>query len=106
MSDSKHRPIRSFVLRGGRLTSAQQHALDELWPHYGIEPRETVLEFEDHFENPGDVIVEIGFGSARRVAVQTLGQGRNVLGHARAFVGIRHQQGYTARNERMRAPVS
>lgn len=63
MSDSKHRPIRSFVLRGGRLTSAQQHALDELWPHYGIEPTETVLEFEDHFENPGDVIVEIGFGN-------------------------------------------
>jgi tRNA (guanine-N7-)-methyltransferase len=63
MTDPKHRSIRSFVLRKGRLTVAQQHALDELWPHYGIEHRETVLEFDDHFESPGDVIVEIGFGN-------------------------------------------
>lgn len=63
MTDPKHRNIRSFVLRKGRLTTAQQHALDELWPHYGIEPRETVLDFEDHFDRSADVIVEIGFGN-------------------------------------------
>ena len=63
MTEPTHRNIRSFVLRKGRLTIAQQHALDELWPHYGIERSETLLNFEDHFDRPADVIVEIGFGN-------------------------------------------
>ena len=63
MTEPTNRKIRSFVLRKGRLTIAQQHALDELWPHYGIEHRETVLVFEDHFEREAEVIVEIGFGN-------------------------------------------
>ncbi len=63
MIDKKKRPIRSFVLRGGRLTVAQQHALDELWPHFGIEQRESVLDPEDYFDRPADTIVEIGFGN-------------------------------------------
>jgi tRNA (guanine-N7-)-methyltransferase len=63
MTEPTHRNIRSFVLRKGRLTIAQQHALDELWPHYGIDHRETVLDFEDHFERVADVIVEVGFGN-------------------------------------------
>jgi len=63
MTDKHKRPIRSFVLRGGRLTVAQQLALDELWPHYGIEQRETLLDFEDYFDHVADIIVEIGFGN-------------------------------------------
>lgn len=63
MTDPKHRNIRSFVLRKGRLTVAQQHALDELWPHYGIERGETLLNFDDHFGRTAEVIVEIGFGN-------------------------------------------
>ena len=63
MNDKTHRNIRSFVLRKGRLTIAQQHALDELWPHYGIERSETLLDFDDHFDRLADVIVEIGFGN-------------------------------------------
>jgi len=62
-SKSRHRPIRSFVLRGGRLTRAQQHALDELWPHYGIDEGAGVVDFSEHFGNASDVIVEIGFGN-------------------------------------------
>ena len=50
-------------MRGGRLTVAQQHALDELWPHYGIEQHETLLDFDDYFDHPADVIMEIGFGN-------------------------------------------
>ena len=50
-------------MRGGRLTVAQQNALDELWPHFGIEQHETLLDFDDYFEHPADVIVEIGFGN-------------------------------------------
>jgi len=81
MTESKHRKIRSFVLRKGRLTIAQQHALDELWPHYGIENRATVLDFDDHFERPAEVIVEIGFGNGEstwRMARQE--PGKNFIG--------------------------
>jgi len=63
VSNQHKRPIRSFVLRGGRLTVAQQHALDELWPHYGIAQHDTLLDFEDYFNQAADVIVEIGFGN-------------------------------------------
>jgi len=63
MTESTHRSIRSFVLRKGRLTSAQQHALDELWPRYGIEAGESVMDFYDHFERSAEVILEIGFGN-------------------------------------------
>jgi tRNA (guanine-N7-)-methyltransferase len=65
MTEENLRPIRSFVMRGGRLTIAQQHALDELWPHFGIEQHETLLDFEDYFERQADVIVEIGFGNGK-----------------------------------------
>jgi len=74
MTEATHkRNIRSFVLRKGRLTTAQQHALDELWPHYGIENRETVLDFDDYFDRQAEVIVEIGFGNGEstwRMALQ------------------------------------
>ena len=32
-----HREIRSFVLRQGRFTPAQQRAFDELWPRFGLD---------------------------------------------------------------------
>jgi len=63
MTDPTHRNIRSFVLRKGRLTTAQQHALDELWPIYGIKKGEAFLNFEDYFDRPADVILEVGFGN-------------------------------------------
>lgn len=63
MTEKRLRTIRSYVLRKGRLTTAQQNALDELWPYYGIERGNTVLDFADHFERKADVILEIGFGN-------------------------------------------
>ncbi len=51
------------MLRGGRLTTAQQNALDELWPLYGIDNAPSMLDFADHFDNTAEVIVEIGFGN-------------------------------------------
>ncbi|MCW8924907.1 MAG: tRNA (guanosine(46)-N7)-methyltransferase TrmB [Xanthomonadales bacterium] len=60
---SRHRPVRSFVLRKGRLTSAQQHALDELWPHYGIDKGDGVLDFAGHFGRTAELVLDIGFGN-------------------------------------------
>ncbi|MCY3769107.1 MAG: tRNA (guanosine(46)-N7)-methyltransferase TrmB [Gammaproteobacteria bacterium] len=64
--DSARRPIRSFSIRGGRITPAQQRALDTLMPVYGLDlsdyGRRTV-DFEEVFGRSGPVIVEIGFGN-------------------------------------------
>ena len=37
MNEQPHRPIRSFVMRTGRMTSGQARALEELWPRFGVE---------------------------------------------------------------------
>jgi len=89
ISDDKgHRPIRSFVLRGGRLTTAQQNALDELWPHHGIDNGSTQLDFADHFDNTAEVIVEIGFGNGESTWQMAQGE------PDKNFIGIEvHQPG-------------
>jgi tRNA (guanine-N7-)-methyltransferase len=62
-SELRHRPVRSFVLRGGRVTDGQKRALGELWPKYGVPEGEVPLELEKVFGNSRPVIVEIGFGN-------------------------------------------
>jgi tRNA (guanine-N7-)-methyltransferase len=70
----KYREIKSFVLRQGRLTVAQQHALDNYWPDYGIDYCDQVLSFNDLFGNTHAVIVEIGFGNGESLLRQAIKQ--------------------------------
>jgi tRNA (guanine-N7-)-methyltransferase len=67
MSDT-HRPIRSFVLRQGRMSRAQRLARDELLPVYGIAFDRHVLDFEQLFERHAPTILEIGFGMGETTA--------------------------------------
>ena len=55
--------MRSYVLRGGRLTAGQERALRELWPRFGIESGEGLLDLDQLFGNNAPVIMEIGFGN-------------------------------------------
>lgn len=57
-----HRPVRSFVLRAGRMTVAQQRALEALWPLYGIDFRAAPLDFGQVFGRQAPRVMEIGFG--------------------------------------------
>ena len=43
------RPIRSFVLRAGRVTDAQERALKELWPRYGLDFTDTRIDLDAAF---------------------------------------------------------
>lgn len=64
MSDSEHpRAIRSFVTRSGRITSAQERALAELWPKYGLELGGAPLELDALFDRRARRVAEIGFGN-------------------------------------------
>jgi tRNA (guanine-N7-)-methyltransferase len=57
----KRRPIRSYVLRQGRMTVAQTRALDELLPVYG--PKLSgLLDYPALFKREAPVVLEIGFG--------------------------------------------
>lgn len=58
----ERRAVRSFVLRGGRLTDGQKRALEELWPRWGVDPGDAPLDFAGLFGNDAPVILEIGFG--------------------------------------------
>lgn len=55
--------IRSFVRRAGRITSAQQHALKEYWPQYGIDYEPSLLNLDQVFGRCANRILEIGFGN-------------------------------------------
>jgi tRNA (guanine-N7-)-methyltransferase len=57
------RRIRSFVLRAGRTTPAQERALAELWPVYGIDLPEGVLDLAAVFGREAPRCLEIGFGA-------------------------------------------
>jgi tRNA (guanine-N7-)-methyltransferase len=57
------RSVRSFVIRGGRATVAQQRALDELWPRYGIEFDPSGTDLKQIFARSAPRMLEIGFGA-------------------------------------------
>ena len=62
------RGIRSYVLRQGRTTPAQQRALDALLPVYGIEYREAPLEPRAVFGRSAPLVLEIGSGMGETTA--------------------------------------
>jgi len=57
------RKVRSFVLRQGRFTDAQQRAFDELWPRFGLDYAGTPRDFDAAFGRKAKRILEIGFGN-------------------------------------------
>ncbi len=65
MSQNSHRPIRSFVLRQGRISVAQQRAFDSLWSQWGIDFSAQVVlrqQYPDFFDAHIPLVLEIGFG--------------------------------------------
>ena len=82
MTESPHpRAIRSFVTRAGRITPAQQRALDLLWPKYGIDYRAEPLELPALFAREAPCTLEIGFGNGENLLTLALAHPeRNYLG--------------------------
>lgn len=74
-NEHKNRRIRSFVLRQGRLTKGQAHALETVWPQFGLEYAERLLDLNHIFGRANSKkILEIGFGMGESTAkiAQTL----------------------------------
>jgi tRNA (guanine-N7-)-methyltransferase len=66
--DPARRLVRSFVLRQGRMSPAQQRALDMLLPRWGIAYVPQPLDFAAAFGRAAPVFVEIGFGMGETTA--------------------------------------
>ena len=56
------RTVRSFARREGRITRGQRHAMDHLWPHYGVDSREEYLDLDRLFGRSASRVIEIGLG--------------------------------------------
>jgi tRNA (guanine-N7-)-methyltransferase len=62
------RAVRSYKLRGRRITEGQQEAWDRLWPVFGIEYSETQINLAELFPDSKRIIMEIGFGMGEATA--------------------------------------
>ncbi|WP_037585354.1 tRNA (guanosine(46)-N7)-methyltransferase TrmB [Stenoxybacter acetivorans] len=56
------RSIRSFVLRQGHMTAAQQRAIDTLWSSFGLDYQNKIIDLNKVFGRNNPKILEIGFG--------------------------------------------
>ncbi len=81
MSERRHRPIRSYVLRTGRMTPGQERAFEENWSRWGLEHADGPLDYRAVFGRPGPVVLEIGFGmGASLVAMAAAAPDSNFIG--------------------------
>ena len=58
----KKKDIRSYVIRGGRITAGQKKAFDSHWNDYGLSLFDGPMVAEDVFGRTAPLVVEIGFG--------------------------------------------
>ncbi|MDC9725132.1 MAG: tRNA (guanosine(46)-N7)-methyltransferase TrmB [Gammaproteobacteria bacterium] len=85
------RTVRSFVRREGRLTPGQERALELLWPLYGIDDGDDLLDLDTLFERKAPIVFEIGFGNGSSLAEMAAKQpGTNFIGVEVHRPGVGH----------------
>jgi tRNA (guanine-N7-)-methyltransferase len=62
------RPVRSFVLRQGRMSPAQTRAFEQLLPRFGVPFQPSPLDLAAVFGRVAPTILEIGFGMGETTA--------------------------------------
>ncbi|MCG6503467.1 tRNA (guanosine(46)-N7)-methyltransferase TrmB [Kingella sp. SNUBH-2017] len=64
----QRRGIKSFVLRQGHMTAAQQRAIDENWPQFGLDFQAAPVDLNAAFGRDNPKVLEIGFGMGTATA--------------------------------------
>lgn len=82
VSTASRRTVRSFVIRAGRVTDAQQRALAEQWPRFGVAFSAATLDLAALFGRRAPCTLEIGFGNGTHLAARALAE------PARDFIGV------------------
>jgi tRNA (guanine-N7-)-methyltransferase len=75
--DFRNRHIRSYVLRQGRVSPAQQRAVDMLLPRFGIAYAAQPLDLDQAFGRIAPKILEVGFGMGESTASIALAHPEN-----------------------------
>ncbi len=92
----RHRAIRSFVVRAGRMTVGQDRAWQELWPRFGLETAEFPLDLPAIFGRDAARTLEIGFGNGESlVALAASHPERDFLGIEVHRPGVGHHVRFT-----------
>ena len=94
------RSIRSFVIRNGRMTDAQQEALESVMPVFGIPFSEQFINFDDVFGRAAPTWIEIGFGNGdallhiaeQHPEINVIGVEVHAPGVGHALLGIQARQ--------------
>lgn len=58
----KQKAIRSYVIRGGRITEGQKKAFDKAWPSYGLSLFDGMFKPAALFGRSAPLVLEVGFG--------------------------------------------
>lgn len=58
--------------RAGRLTAPQARAIEALWPSFGIDPPQGMLDLDEAFDRSAPRTLEIGFGNGESLAALAL----------------------------------
>ncbi|XKH60094.1 tRNA (guanosine(46)-N7)-methyltransferase TrmB [Halomonas sediminis] len=64
------RGIKSYVIRGGRMTQAQTRGLDAIWPRLGLSLADGLQDLDGLFGRRASRVVEIGFGMGNSLIEQ------------------------------------
>ena len=79
--EGKTRHIRSFVLRQGRFTPAQQRAFEQHWNRFGLEPGSIAPHWSQVFGRSAPLVLEIGFGNGEQLLHASIHEAeKNFLG--------------------------
>jgi tRNA (guanine-N7-)-methyltransferase len=107
MNELRDRPIRSFVMRAGRMTVGQARALEDLWPRYGVEYSPQLLSLDKVFGRTAPRTLEIGFGNGEHLAALAAAHpGRDYFGIEVHRPGVGHLLMLSATNNLANVRVS
>lgn len=67
--DQSSRPIRSFVIRSGRMTDSQRSGLNLHLEQWGLTLSEQEINYADAFGNTNPLVMEVGFGMGDSLAI-------------------------------------
>jgi tRNA (guanine-N7-)-methyltransferase len=85
------RSVRSFVVRAGRMTVAQERAWQELWPVMGVPDADEPLDLDALFGRAAPRTLEIGFGNGESlVALAVAHPDRDYVGIEVHRPGVGH----------------
>jgi tRNA (guanine-N7-)-methyltransferase len=77
----RQRPIRTFVVRAGRMKPAQHRTIETLLPRYGVAMAPHVLDYENAFGRSAPLTIEIGFGmGVATIEIAAAAPEKNFLG--------------------------